>query len=112
MPQGQFYVITLRVANHAKRVDYTFENDVVLLVDEGQKEYTISPEGQAARAAWQGDDPCARTMAPGESCVTEVVFDVPSDADELYLRISMGGPIFDVVDRTIFDYGNRAIRLP
>src|SRR5215218_6592355 len=46
--EGQFYVVTMKIANHAKRVNYSFDKSVAILVDASGKEYRISATGQKA----------------------------------------------------------------
>lgn len=99
-PAGVFYIVTLKIANHAVRVDYKYKRDCALLVDERGKEYLPSFEGQPALETTLG--PAALCSAPipaGQSCVTEVVFDVPVGARPSQLRITFGSlaDIFDPI---------------
>src|SRR5207247_2767323 len=40
------YFVTLKIANHAKRVDFTFKRASAILVDDAGKEFHPSPSGQ------------------------------------------------------------------
>ena len=109
--QGVYLVVTMKVANHAQRVDYTFHKQVAILVDENGNEFYLSPAGQQALDATRANsDPCAGPMPAGQSCTTEIVFDLPAGARISHLRISEGGAAGDVLD-TIF-YGRKRIAIP
>lgn len=97
-PAGLFYVVTLKVANHAVRVDYKYKSGCALLVDERGREYSPSPEGQPAlEASLSPAELCSAPIAAGASCVTEVVFDVPAAVRVTQLRITFGS-IADILD--------------
>jgi Domain of unknown function (DUF4352) len=106
-----YTIVTMKVANHARRVDFTFDKSTVILIDEQGSEYHWSADTQrafdAARPASAG---CAGPIAAGATCVTAVVFDVPATARITQLRISGGGAVGDLLD-TIF-YGQKRIALP
>lgn len=99
--QGLYTIVTLRVTNDAKRVQYKFDDKIAVLMDARGKRYPVSRAGPA--------DACAVALDPGGSCVTELVFDAPAEIRPLYLAISMGGPLGDLVDNVL--YGSKAIRL-
>jgi Domain of unknown function (DUF4352) len=108
--RGVYAIVTMKVANHARRVDFTFEKSTVILIDEQGNEYHWSEDAQRAfDAARPAGERCAEPIPAGASCTTEVVFDVPAEARITQLRIS-GGAVGDVLD-TIF-YGNKRIALP
>ena len=97
-PSGLFYIVTLKVANHAVRVDYKYNRGCALLVDEQGIEYSPSPEGQPAlEATLSPSELCSAPIPAGASCVTEVVFDVPAGVSVSQLRITFG-PIADIFD--------------
>ncbi|MFY9611606.1 MAG: hypothetical protein WAU45_23710 [Blastocatellia bacterium] len=97
-PAGLFYIVTLKIANHAVRVDYKYKSDCALLVDENANEYPPSPEGQPAlEATLSPVELCSAPIPAGASCVTEVVFDVPARVRVSQLRITFG-PIADIFD--------------
>ena len=97
---GEFYVVTLKIANHAKRVDYKYKRDCAVLIDEGGREYQHSSEGQAAlEQSLSPAELCSAPIPAGQSCVTQVVFDVPAGAEISQLRITFGtlADLFDPV---------------
>lgn len=97
-PAGFFYIVALKIANHAVRVDYKYKRHCALLVDERGKEYSPSPEGQPAlEATLSSAELCSAPIPAGASCVTEVVFDVPAGVRVSQLRITFG-PIADIFD--------------
>ena len=108
--QGVYYVVTLKVANHAKRVDYEFKCDSPVLVAGDGRHYRVSFEAQGVLDSASGAaDLCATPIPPGSSCTKEVVFDVAPDITEPRLRVSTGGLAGDILD-TIF-YGKKVIML-
>ncbi len=110
MAQGVYLVVTLKVANHAKRVGYRFKPSTAIVVDERGNEYRVSSAGQKALEAERGmADPCAAEILAGRACVTDLVFDVPAGARLSHLRISEGGRVGDVLDLVF--YGRKTIRL-
>jgi hypothetical protein len=105
-----YYVVTMKVANHARRVDYTFDKAVAILVDDEGREHYLSEEGQRAiDSARSQKDECGGPIPAGASCTTEVAFQLPAGARASHLRISEGGQAGDILD-TIF-YGTKTIRL-
>ncbi len=97
--QGVYYVVTLKIANHAKRVDYNFKKASPILVDAAGREFQVSAAGQQALES-AGSNQCSAPIPAGAFCVTEVVFDLPADARVAQLRISewpLAGDILDVV---------------
>jgi hypothetical protein len=108
--QGQFYVVTMKIANHAKQVNYSFDKSVAILVDESGKEYRISSTGQKAldgETTKRGS--CESEIPPGASCITDLVFELPKDVQISHIRVSGGGAAGDVLD-TIF-YGTKIIKV-
>jgi uncharacterized protein DUF4352 len=91
-PKGAFVVVALRVANHAKRVGFRFQRWFAVLEDADGRRFSVSPEGEAAleAATWKRD-PCAGEIPAGAACDTLLVYDVPPDARDLRLKITMGG---------------------
>ena len=107
---GVYYVVTLKIANHAKRVDYEFKPDSPVLVAGGGKQYRVAFVAQGVLDSASGAaDPCAAPIPPGSSCTKEVVFDVAPDITDPRLRVSTGGLAGDILD-TIF-YGKKVIML-
>jgi hypothetical protein len=107
--EGVYYIVTLKVANHAKRVDFKFNETTAVLVDGAGKEYCVSAQGQAAFDSTRPrKDACKEALPAGASCITELVFDVPADISNPHMKISFG-KIGDFLD-SIF-YGKRKIAL-
>jgi hypothetical protein len=108
--QGQFYIITMKVTNHAKRVNYSFDKAVAILVDESGREYHISSAGQKAlEGETTKSGGCESEIAPGASCISDLVFELPKEARISHVRVSGGGAAGDVLD-TIF-YGKKVIKV-
>lgn len=105
---GAFYVVTLKIANHAKRVDYKPKRASAILIDDRGKEFFLSEYGQAALESVQGLR-CYDPIPAGASCVTELVFDIPADSRITQLRISEGGLVGDILDIVFF--GKKRIEL-
>ncbi len=107
---SEFYVVTMKIANHARRVNYTFNRAVAILVDDRGNEYHLSEvaekalEAQPTRAGG-----CESEIPPGNSCLTDIAFELPAGAKVSHLRISEGGTLGDVAD-TIF-YGKKIIKV-
>ena len=86
--QGVYEIVTMKVINHALRVDFTFDKSTVVLVDEQGKEYHWSADAQRAfDATRRRSELCAGPIPAGASCVTEVVFDVPASARIAQVRV-------------------------
>jgi hypothetical protein len=108
--QGQFYIITMKVTNHAKRVNFSFDKAVAILVDESGREYHISSAGQKAlEGETTKSGGCESEIAPGASCISDLVFELPKEARLSHVRVSGGGAAGDVLD-TIF-YGKKVIKV-
>jgi len=109
--QGVYAIVTMKVANHARRVDFTFDKSTVILIDEQGNEYHWADGAQQTFDAQRpASERCAEPIAAGATCITEVVFDLPATARITQVRISGGGAVGDVLD-TIF-YGKKRIALP
>ena len=101
VPCGCLLHVKLKIANHAVRMDYKYRRDLTLIIDELGKEYPPSTEGQSAlEATLSPAEVCAAPIPPGQSCVKEVVFDVPTDAQISELRIYFG-ELGDIVEPII-----------
>jgi|GEM_PF-910379 len=105
---GNFYVVTIKVANHAKRVDYQFKPASAILVDLDGREFHLSEKGQRDLESAQGNK-CTQPIPAGATCVTEVVFEVPGTARPFQVRFSEGGSIGDILDFVF--YGTKRIEL-
>ncbi len=109
-PSGSFYIVTLRIANHAKRVDYKFNRSYALFIDDFGNEHALAPSGQAALDSEQSSfQSCSTPLPAGTDCVTEIVFDAPDGLKRPALRISEAGLIGDLLDTIV--YGRKRIDL-
>jgi hypothetical protein len=106
--QGVYYVVTLKIANHAKRVDFTFKRASAILVDEAGREFHLSEKAQRALESTPSDT-CSGPIPAGASCTTEFAFELPENAHVSLLRISEGGSIGDILDFVF--YGTKRIAL-
>ena len=111
VPAGVYYVVTIRVANHARRVDYTFKRNSAVLVDSLGREFRVSKNGQQALETTQGQQ-CLAPIPAGASCTIDVVFDLPVDARVSQLRISEGGLAGDILDVVFFGKKRIAFEAP
>jgi hypothetical protein len=107
-PAGVYYVVKIKVTNHAKRVDYKFKKYSAVLVDAAGREFHLSKRGQDALELSQGPQ-CVAPIAAGDSCTAEVVFDLPADARVSQFRVSEGGLAGDILD--VVFYGKKRIAL-
>ena len=108
-PHGTFCLVTLEVRNHAQRESYKFDPKIAVLTDDKGREVVYAPRAQAVVTAEGGGDPCADAIPAGQSCTTELAFDVPSDSRELLLRLSFTNAVRDLVD--VVFWGRKRIRL-
>jgi hypothetical protein len=108
--QGQFFIVTMKVTNYARRVNFSFDKAVAILVDEGGKEYQVSRAGQKALdGETTKSGGCESEIPPGASCVSDLVFELPKDARVSHVKVSGGSAAGDVLD-TIF-YGKKVIKV-
>ena len=110
-PNGVYYVVTIKVANHAVRVDYTFKKNSAVLVDSQGREFHLSKSGQQALETSEGQQ-CIGAIPAGGSCLTDVVFDLPADAHVSQLKISEGGLAGDILDVVFFGKKRIALEAP
>jgi hypothetical protein len=95
LPVGRFVIIQLKtwfdpntISRH--RGDGTLVPNPrhAVLVDSAGQQFPQSPRGQAALAKLRGaTPPLSQPLRPGESYVTELVFDVPDNAHNLRLFV-------------------------
>ena len=103
-----YCVVTLQIANHAKRVDFNFKKSTAILVDEQGREYHTSETAQQAIGLNQTPT-CTSPIPAGRSCTTELAFELPEDARASTFRVSEGGRVGDVLD--LIFYGKKRITL-
>ena len=105
---GTYYVVTLKIANHAKRVDFTFKRSSAILVDDNGREFHLSESAQRALESIQGQE-CSGPIPAGGTCTAELAFELPETAHVSLLRISEGGALGDILDFVF--YGTKRIAL-
>ncbi len=106
--EAVYYLVTLEIANHAKRVDFTFKRASAILVDDAGREFHLSEAAQRAVESTQGDK-CSGPIPAGASCTTELAFELPENAHASLLRFSEGGSFGDVLDFVF--YGTKRLAL-
>ena len=106
-----YYVVTIKVSNHAVRVDYRFKKNSAVLVDMMGREFHFSRSGQEALEATKGQE-CINPIPAGASCLTDVVFELPADSHVSALRISEGGLAGDILDVVFFGKKRIALEAP
>jgi hypothetical protein len=86
--RGVFYVITLRLSNHARGRAQRAASAAVHLLDGRGLTYDVSAQGQAAFEAQAGPvAPLTSTLPVGQFVTTVQVFDLPLDARDIGLTI-------------------------
>lgn len=87
---GTFYIVTVRASSHARgRAQSELGLGAVLWSP--QRTYAISPQGQAAWNAMHPDNAALTArLAPGQSVLSQQVFDVPAQTGELALVFTHG----------------------
>jgi hypothetical protein len=87
---GVFHVVTVRVANSAKRVDLALLQPVARIVDTDGRSFAPIADG--------GTDALMTRLGPGGSANATLVFDVPRDARNPRLLVSEGFGIDHVIE--------------
>jgi hypothetical protein len=94
---GMFYLVTIRVDNHARRVDFKWDEKIPHIVDAHGRRFDKSTEGQAALDASVKP---RYSIPAGESRSFQAVFDVPENMDKPALVLDNGilmGDVFNLV---------------
>lgn len=96
---GMFYIVKFRVQNDAKRVDHEWKNDIAYVIDEKGKQYenNIGLQKQIEAVTPFGYKDKYVTHA-GVSETTVLVFELPADVKEPYLKVRgdfLMGDLFD-----------------
>lgn len=88
--EGVSYVVTIRVDNEAKRVDYVWNDDTAFVTDSAGRRYRAVASSPAAveRAP----------ILPGAFALFDLTFDLPADAKNPTLRYWNGILMGDVFD--------------
>jgi hypothetical protein len=97
---GRFVVVRVKtwfdertISAHRGNGPLTPNQRKVLLVDDGGQSFAPSPDGQIAFAQINGPStPLTQPLRPGESYITDFVFDVPKDVQKLRLLITEDDP--------------------
>ncbi len=96
---GIFYIVTFQVQNDAKRVDHKWDNKIAYLIDENGKEYENSYDQQMNLKKTKDFILKEKYATPsGETESTILVFDLPKDVKETYLKVRcdfLMGDMFD-----------------
>jgi hypothetical protein len=109
-PPGKVrYIVTMRIANQAKRVDWNFQSINPVLIDATGREYPIAPEAQKAHQDELGQpDPTAKPIPAGGVIVKDLVYEVPADMEKPSMKL-LGG-VSDVLETVIL--GKKRFVLP
>jgi len=87
-PNGVFYVITLKLLNHARGRSQRAGSVAVHLIDGQGTVYDVSAQGQTAFESQQGTvPPLTSTIDVGQSVITYQVFDVPKNIRNINLTV-------------------------
>ena len=108
-PAGRFVIVRLKtwfdpstVSGHRGDSPLGPSPRRVVLVDDAAYPFPESAQGKAALARLGGGTiPLSQPLRPGESYVTDLVFDVPANARNLGLFV---GDTFDVLDRLLIGH--------
>jgi hypothetical protein len=97
---GQFCIVMFQVENRARRVEHGWGNDVAYLVDEEGRRYENDGQAQKALNAANpfGYKDWHATPA-GAVETTVMVFDLPADVKDAYLKVRgwpLMGDVFDL----------------
>jgi hypothetical protein len=85
---GVYYVIELRISNHARRQAQRAASAAIHLLDQQGRQYDLSSAGMLAFENEYGSiPPLTLRMEPGDSYVTFQVFDLPKDAGAVSLTV-------------------------
>lgn len=105
-PHGQFFVLHIKMSNHARGIAQKPSEPRVHIVDEQGHIYTFSKEGQQALENSLGKQiPIDEKLEIHQSLETQLVFDIPKDAKKVYALIEEGPFITELLfhdDKEIF----------
>ena len=97
--RGGFLIVTFQVENRARRVDHRWANDIAYIVDANGHQYENNREAQKTLDAVKPFGYKDRYVTPAENVETTVlVFDLPKDVKEPYLKVRgefLMGDLFD-----------------
>lgn len=105
-PHGHFFVLHIKMSNHARGIAQKPSEPRVHLVDEQGHIYSFSKEGQQALENSSGKQiPIDEKLELHQSLETQLVFDIPEDAKKVYALIEEGPFITELLfhdDKEIF----------
>lgn len=91
--KGIFYVVKIRVDNHAMRVPYEWDPSIARVIDARGRTYLVSPEALRALSVGRSQ---AMSVEAGQSEAFLVAFDLPADVVHPALAFSNGILMGDV----------------
>jgi hypothetical protein len=95
--KGEFYIVTIRVDNDAKRVSFVWDERIPHIIDAQGQRWDVSPQGQMALDAALKP---RFSIPAGDSRTFEAVFDVPTTIERPSLVFDNGilmGDVFNLV---------------
>jgi len=95
--RGIFYLVTVRLDNHALRVPYEWDDRVAHIVDAKGVTYGVAPHAQAKL---NHGHPTSHSVPAGGHASFQLAFDLPQTAQKPALAFSNGilmGDVFDLV---------------
>lgn len=97
--KGMFYIVTFQVQNKARRVEHEWDNNITYLVDEKRSEYENSHEMQQSLKNIKDFSLKDKYVTPaGQTESAVLVFDIPNEVKEIYLKVRgdfLMGDMFD-----------------
>lgn len=108
---GTFYVVRLRVSSDARRVPLHLEEPQVVIVDREGYRHERSLEAEERLPTAQLAD-LERPVNAGDSFSRTIVIDVPRDARDLRLHVTMGGPLDRVVELAVIGDEDALLHAP
>lgn len=101
--EGIFYVVMFKVQNDAKKVEHEWTNNVVYVVDENGKEYENNSELQKEFSRINYEQyKDKHVTAAGTSDSTVMVFDIPLNVKQPYVKFRGGFLLGDLFDGNQF----------
>jgi hypothetical protein len=86
---GSFLVVRFGVWNQAKRVDYHFNQEKLMVEDATGRRFPLATEATKRRQrSPDGIAGCDQPIPAGKSCTTDLVFDLPTGAPDPSLRFT------------------------
>lgn len=110
---GVFYIVTVRASSHARGRAQS-EQGLGALLWSPQRSYAASPQAQAAwNAAHPDNAAITARLSPGQSVLSDLVFDVPAQAGDLGLVLTHGfTPGYFVIGECPLLHKPTILRLP